>query len=900
MPVSGTAAPPADYQAVLSTIMFSATSAVNATITIAVGDNGTSTTVATTSVTVVQGAPTAPVVASISPSSGPASGGTGVTITGSDFTAASTVEFGTNAATAVTYVSATEIQATAPAGVGMVDITVTTSGQTSATSTADQFSYVPSVTSINPSSGPAAGSTVVTIDGTGFTTASTVDFGTTAAAAMTYISSGEIQAISPAGAGTVDVTVTTSGQTSATSTADQFSYTTAPTVTSVSPLAGPLAGGGTVTITGTDFTGATAVDFGTIAVSNVTVNATGTQITATSPQESAATVHLTVVGPDGTSATSSADQFTFEAAPAVTGVSPLAGPLAGGKTVTITGTGFIGATAVDFGTVAASNVTVNAAGTQITATSPPESAATVNVTVVAPGGVQTTSTADQFTYEPAPTVTSVSPTAGPLAGGTTVTISGTDFTGVTAVDFGTVAATNVVINATGTLITATSPQESAATVNVTVVGPGGTSATLTADQFTYTPGPAVTSVSPLAGPLAGGETVTITGTGFTNATAVDFGTVAVSNLLVAPSGTQITVTSPQESAATVNVTVVGPNGTSATSSADQFTFEAAPAVTSVSPLAGPLAGGKTVTITGTGFIGATAVDFGTAAASNVTVNSAGTQITATSPPESAATVNVTVIAPGGVQTTSTADQFTYMAAPTVTIVSPTAGPLAGGTTVTISGTGFTGATAVDFGTVAASNVVINPAGTQITATSPQESAATVNVTVVGPGGTSATTTADQFTYTPAPTVTGVSPVAGPLAGGETVTITGTGFTGATAVDFGTVAASNVTVNLTGTQITATSPQESAATVDLTVIGPGGTSTTSAADHFTFEAAPAVTSVSPTAGPLAGGKTVTIAGTGFIGATAVDFGTVAATNVVVNSAERRSRPPARRNRPPPWT
>ncbi len=72
---------------------------------------------------------------------------------------------------------------------------------------------------------------------------------------------------------------------------------------------------------------------------------------------------------------------------------------------------------------------------------------------------------------------------------------------------------------------------------------------------------------------------------------------------------------------------------------------------------------------------------------------------------------------------------------------------------------------------------------------------------------------------------------------------------------------------------------------MTVTGPGGTTTTSAADHFSYAAAPTVTGVSPITGPGSGGTAVTITGTGFTGATAVDFGTAAATNVVVvNSGE----------------
>jgi hypothetical protein len=89
---------------------------------------------------------------------------------------------------------------------------------------------------------------------------------------------------------------------------------------------------------------------------------------------------------------------------------------------------------------------------------------------------------------------------------------------------------------------------------------------------------------------------------------------------------------------------------------------------------------------------------------------------------------------------------------------------------------------------------------------------------------------------PTPTVSGVSPTSGSTAGGEAVTITGAGFTGATAVSFGTVAltSSNFTVN-SDTSITATVPAGSAGEVNVTVTTPGGTSATSTADQFSFTA-----------------------------------------------------------------
>ena len=178
----------------------------------------------------------------------------------------------------------------------------------------------PTVTGISPNTGPAPGGTLVTITGTGFTGATGVDFGTTAATDVTVVNDSTITADSPAGTGAVDVIVSTPNGASATSSADKFTYTVtviaAPTVTDVSPNSGPAAGGTLVTITGTGFTGATAVDFGTTAAMEVTVQS-ATTITALSPAGTGL-VNVTVTTPNGSSGTSTADQFTYVAtAPAV-------------------------------------------------------------------------------------------------------------------------------------------------------------------------------------------------------------------------------------------------------------------------------------------------------------------------------------------------------------------------------------------------------------------------------------------------------------------------------------------------------------------------------------------------------------------------------------------------------
>jgi hypothetical protein len=523
---------------------------------------------------------TAPTVTSISPDSGPLAGGTVVSIIGTGFAATgTTVEFGSVAGTSVTCTTTT-CSATSPAGTaGTVDVTVSVSGTASSIVTADKFTYTsgPAIASINPSSGPTAGGTVVTITGTGFaTTGTTVDFGTVAGTSVTCASATSCLATSPAGsAGMVDITVMAGGDTSTTGLADEFTYTTAPTVASISPDSGPLAGGTVVTITGTGFsTTASTVDFGTGAGTSVTC-ASATSCVATSPAGSAGAVDVTVSVGGIASATGTADKFTYTSSsgPSVTSVSPNSGPLAGGTVVTITGTGFsTTGTTVDFGSVAGTTVTC-AVTTSCSAISPAGSAGAVDVTVTTGGATSATGTADKFTYTSGPAIVSVIPNSGPLAGGTVVTIAGTGFaTTGTTVDFGTVAGTAVTCSSTSCV--ATSPAGTAGAVDVTVTGGGNTSIVGTEDKFTYTSGPAIASISPDSGPLAGGTVVTISGTGFsTTGSTVDFGTVAGTSVTCS-SATSCVATSPAGTAGAVDVTVTAGGNTSIVGLADLFTYSA--------------------------------------------------------------------------------------------------------------------------------------------------------------------------------------------------------------------------------------------------------------------------------------------------------------------------------------
>ena len=165
-----------------------------------------------------------------------------------------------------------------------------------------------------------------------------------------------------------------------------------------------------VTITGNNLAGATAVDFGSVALASVITDSM-TQIVVYSPMGvSPGTVGVTVTTPGGRSGASSAAQYTYNAAisPVVSSISPQFGPPGGGTLVTIVGTGFELATptAVLFGTIPATDISV-ISSTMITAMSPAGSG-TVNVTVALSSGVSPLTAGDVFTYTAdGPRVTSV-------------------------------------------------------------------------------------------------------------------------------------------------------------------------------------------------------------------------------------------------------------------------------------------------------------------------------------------------------------------------------------------------------------------------------------------------------------------------------------------------------------
>ncbi len=403
----------------------------------------------------------------------------------------------------------------------------------------------PVISSVNPAAGSPGGGTPVTLTGSNFTQAMAVRFGPNFALSYTVVSATQITAVAPPGSGTVQITVTTPA---GTSNGVAFGYAAAPTLTAISPASGPATGGTTVTLTGTNLLGATAVRFGAVNATSFTA-VSATQITAVAPAGSGA-AQVTVSGPGGTS-NGVSYAYVVVAVPVLTAVSPGQGPVGGGNTVTLSGSGLTGVTAVTFGSTPALSFTVVSA-TQITAVAPPGAAGPVQITVTGPGG---TSNGVTYFYVGVPTLTGASPAQGPTAGGTTVTLTGTNLLGATAVRFGAVNATSFTV-VSATQITAVAPSGSG-TVQITVVTPGGTSNGV---SYTYVPTPVLTSLSPTQGPLGAGTTVTLFGSGLTATGSVVFGSTPASFTVV--SDTWVTAIAPSGPAGPVNVHVITVGGSS--------------------------------------------------------------------------------------------------------------------------------------------------------------------------------------------------------------------------------------------------------------------------------------------------------------------------------------------------
>ena len=586
----------------------------------------------------------------------------------------------------------------------------------------------------------------------------------------------------------------------------------------------------------------------------------GSYVSCTSPQNYAGPVSagshtFSVTATDAAGNTSSAASYTWtiETTPPTvtinqasgqadpTSVSPINFTVVFSESVTDFATGDVtlsGTAGATTATVTGSGTTYNVAVSGMTSNGTVIASLAAGVAHDAAGNANSASTSTDntvtVTSPSAPSITSFSPTSGPV--GTSVIINGANFTGATAVAFNGVSATYNVN--TSIKITATVPA-GATTGLISVTTPAGTGTS----TGNFTVQPRITSFTPTSGAV--GDGVTITGTTFTGTTSVKFN--GTSAPFTFNSDTQITASVPA-GATTGPISVTTPGGTA--TSASNFTV--GPWITTFSPTSGPV--GTSVTINGANFTGATAVTFnGVSATYNV---NSSTRITATVPAGAATgLIRVTTSAGSGSSTGN------FIVKPGITSFAPMGGAV--GTSVTITGTTFTGTTSVKFNGTVGHSFTFN-SDTQITTTVPP-GATTGPISVTTPAGTA--TSASNFTL--APLITSFSPTSGLV--GTSVIINGSDFTGATAVTFNGVSAT-FTVN-SSTKITATVPA-GATTGLIRVTTPAGTGSSTG----NFAVQPRIASFTPMSGAV--GASVTITGATFTGTTSVKFnGTSAAFTVV---------------------
>ena len=744
-----------------------------------------------------------PTVTSISPTSGTTAGGTTVTITGTNFLAASAVKFGSTNATGYTINSATQITATSPAGsAGSVDITVITAGGTSATSIADQFTYVaaPTITSFTPATGPVG--TLVTITGTNLSTPTTFSIDGVTAIAVSNDGTTLVGMVMP-GANTGTVIVTTAGGTA--TSAGNFTVTATPYPSSQqgsklvgTGSTGDVWQGGSVSVSAdgnTALVGGSADNSGMGAAwiyirSGTAWTQQGNKLVGTGASGNAKQGYSVSLSADGNTAIVGGygDNSSQGAAWVYT--------RSGGvwtQQDKLVGTGNSGAAWQGF------SVSLSADGNTAIVGGQGDSGSLGAAWIYIRSGTAWTQQGNKLVGTGASGTASQGYSVSLSADGNTAIVGGigdnsqqgaawvyTRSGGVWTQQGSKLVGTGNVGNAMQGISVALS-----ADGNTALVG-GYSDNIYQGAAWVYTrTGGVWTQQNKLvgtgnSGAAMQGYSVALSADGNTALVGGDFDNsqqgaawrYTRSGSVWTQQGSKLVGTGATGSAQQGRSVSLSANGNTAIvggliDNSNQgavwvFIPVAAPTVTGIAPTSGTTGGGTTVIITGTNLTAALAVKFGSANATSYTVNS-GTQITATSPAGSAGTVDITVTTAGGTSATSGADQFTYVAAPTITGISTTSGPTTGSTSVVITGTNFLAASAVKFGSTNATGYTINSA-TQITATSPAGSAGTVDITVTTAGGTSATSGADQFTYLANPVIS----VSGVTAGGLATAIVATG------------------------------------------------------------------------------------------------------------------------------
>ncbi len=840
----------------------------------------------------------APVVNTIAPLRGTTNGNTAVTINGQNFYTGATVRIGSVNCTGVA-INPGGTQITCNTGLrttaGLVGVQITnTDTQVGTLNNAYTYLADPTITNLSRSGGPVAGNSSLTITGTDFNTITGVDIGGTACAIQPGQTDSSVTCLT--GNNTIaeadqDVTITNAeGRTGVL--AGSFTYGPGPTVASVTPPGGLFGTNVPITISGSNFQAGAEVYIDGSACTGVNVTVPNT-ITCTTPALSLGDKDVRVVNPDLQEDTLSGPGFIFDNTPTFTSITSTAGQLTGNTAVTIIGNNFASGVDVKIGGSDCTGISISMAGTQIDCNTPNlGTAGDYDLVITNPSTLSVTET-DAFTYQVAPTVTSVSPAVGRTSGNEVVTINGQDFDtvrGIHSVDLGAQPCINIT-NLTATSFDCETQAQAAGTVSVTVRNNDGDqqSGTL-ASAFTFFAPPVVTSLlTATNGPASGGTTIRINGSGFINSgsTTITVGGVTCTNFNFIDANTIECDTGPTSVYGLSDVTVTNFDGQTDTG-ANLFTYDPPPIVTNISSFAtGRLTGGNTVTITGSNFSTGTlpTVRIGGNDCTPVAETTPTTVITCTAPDGSIGAApglgqtNVEVENPDG-QIATVTNGYEYVAAPTIVEVVPNILSAGVASSITIRGSGFIAGPSLNVtindgtSSFTCTGASVNGAGTEVSCTTNSGhvigGASTVSVTN-GDGSETTVSSANIITFVTAPNISSLGSTSGPIAGGGTLVINGTDLVSPPAikVEIGGNDCPVTNVTSAPTQIECTIPagSEGAQNVIVTTYD----RITSNSSPYTYIRPPVVSSISPNYGPTTAGKTVTISGSYFYGTPTIDIG-----------------------------
>jgi len=571
--------------------------------------------------------PTGPTLLSFTPTS--ASTGSAVLLKGTQLTGATAVRFGGSSAASFSVVDAETILATVGTGAsGAVSVT-TPGGTASLAGFTFSSTSAPGISSFSPVEA-RAGATV-RINGSNLSGASSVRFGGTAAASFIVVNATTLLAV--VGAGTSGaVSVTTPGGTAS---LNGFTFISTPTpiIHSFTPLSAQS--GQTVTLQGSNFSGASSVRFGGVAATSFSVQS-ATTMTAIVGAGASGTVSVTT--PGGT-ASRTGFAFISNQVPSISSFSPNSAMR--GRSVLISGNHLSGASAVHFGEVPAASFTVLNATTLVAVVG---SGATGSVRVSTPAG-SASMAGFTFLVTGTPTISSFTP--GSATTGATVQINGTNFSGTTSVSLGGVPAASFKVNSPTSI---TAVVGAGASGNISVATPGGT-ASLAGFTYTVPPTPTLSGFTPAS--ARQGQVVQISGNHLRGATSVRFGTTEAAAFSVI-SANSITAVVGSGSSGTLSVST--PGGT-ATISGFGFLTSSAPVISSFSPASAQ--SGQAVLIRGAYFKSPIRVYFGGVAARSLALLDSTTLIAVVG---NGASGNISVTTNAG---TAVSTGFTFLNTPLV-------------------------------------------------------------------------------------------------------------------------------------------------------------------------------------------------------------------------------------------